>query len=109
MEAQLFYWTGVIIWWSLCGSLVSCLISVLIIAPAVAFKKVERNLWTWRFAADIAFTGFTQDDLYYAARTSMPTPGGVDIEDMLTWYDTFKKEAKLARDRRVNKSKDRRK
>ena len=67
MEAQLFLWTGKIIWWAICCSAVACAVSGGILAPIVVRRKIIKNLWLWVLTAELSKYGLSAEDTMWLA------------------------------------------
>lgn len=95
MEAQIFYWTGVVIWWGVCLATMASVVACVIIAPAVAYHRCKKYFWQWKWAGEIAKHGFTQDDLRFA--TAGTLPDNCNMQEMLAWVEMVKERGKTVR------------
>lgn len=66
MESQLFYWTGLIIWYAVCTCACAIVGGVVVVAPIVATRKCINHLWKWKLSAELMKYGFTQEEVRYA-------------------------------------------
>lgn len=89
METQIFYWNGVVIWWAFCICGGCMLVAALVLAPLASYKAVKKQLWQWKYAAILAQTGFTQDDVIFAAAYAR-RPKGADTEELMAWVRDIK-------------------
>ena len=63
METQIFYWTGVVIWWGLCLAAMGGIAVIIIITPIYAFHRFKRFWWKWYTIGKFADLGWTKDEL----------------------------------------------
>lgn len=63
METQIFYWTGVVIWWGLCLLCIGGVVTLVIITPLWAFGKSKLGWWRWVTVAKFADLGWTNEEL----------------------------------------------
>lgn len=98
MEFQLFMWTGKIIWWALCSTVVLCAVAGAVIAPIAAYKKVLGHLWHWKLAGELAKSGFTEDDIRFAANI----PGGLPCKytEFIEAVNRIKERGRVSKIRR---------
>ena len=89
METEVFYWTGVILWWALCISGGCSVIAASIIAPIVAYRQSKKYLWQWKYGAILAQTGFTDADVEFAVSYSR-LPKDISLPELLKWVRNVK-------------------
>lgn len=97
METQLFYWTGVVLWWIGCGFLVLFIALFAVWLPCYLMVKTRRAVWNWIWAAKIARHGFSQRELQEVYIGSYPQlPKGVELADIVDWVGRVKDRAEKA-------------
>jgi len=94
MDIQIFYWTGKIIWWSICISV----IAGAILAPIAVYRKSKKHLWMWKVSAEIASSGFSPEDIRSIALYAPKPP--CDTEELFKWLEEYIKAAKVFRERK---------
>jgi hypothetical protein len=100
MEAQIFYWTGVVVWWGVCLMVIASVVACVVLGPLYAFHRAKNVMWEWKWAAEIGHTGFTKRDITYATRITSngsPLPDGCKIKDVLAWVEMVKKRGDTVR------------
>ncbi|MCK5504226.1 MAG: hypothetical protein KAJ10_03645 [Thermodesulfovibrionia bacterium] len=97
METQIFYWTGVVIWWGVCLAVMVSIVACVIITPVVAYHRCKKYFWQWKWAAIIAEHGFTQDDVRFATTGTAKLPDHCTMQEMLAWVETVKMRGSYVR------------
>ena len=93
-EINLFYWTGVVLWFIACGGVVFLAFLLAIWLPGRIFLFTRKVLWGWIWAAKVARYGFNQKTLKKAYNeTNIDLPTGVDIDDVINWIGRVKEAA----------------
>lgn len=96
METQIFYWTGVAIWWVVLGSFVLAAVLLGVCLPFIMFVRVRKQIWKWLWAAKIAKYGLSQWEIAAIYRMSrVYLPEGVEVDDLVTWAGKVKEGADL--------------
>jgi len=96
MVEQIFYWTGVAIWWSICITAMASFVAGAVVAPVLSYKRMTKYFWQWKWAAEVAHTGLTREDVEYAVAYAK-TPKEVTIQEILAWVEQVKNRAAAAR------------
>ena len=60
---MIFYWTGCVVWWALCGMFAIFVIGFCIVAPIVLISKINHHLWAWVVAAKLKKYDLTREDV----------------------------------------------
>ena len=90
MEAQIFLFTGKILWLSLCSAAVASAFAAVVVAPIMVYKSVRKHLWEWILVKELAKDGFSEADLRFA----IAIPGGLPCG-----YDEFIEAAQRIKER----------
>jgi len=96
MVENIFYWTGVVIWWSICFSAIGVVIATTIVAPILSYLRIKKYFWQWKWGSELAHTGLTQEDVRYALAYAK-TPNGVSIQEIPAWVEQVKTRTVSAR------------
>ncbi len=95
METQIFYWTGVAVWWVLCGGVILAVMLFAVYLPCRLLIQTRKAVWHWLWAAKIAKYGFTQNDLNHIYIGSKPSflPDEVELKHLVEWVAKIKERA----------------
>ena len=100
MEHQLFYYTGLFCWYAF--ALMICLLAVVIAVflPFYAAHRWKKVIWEWMWAARIADTGYTKEDLIFAYSVpDSPLKGKISQEELVLWLGRVKERARISKNR----------
>ena len=93
-EYTLFEITGLVFWVSVDVTVSIFILLVAVYIPVRAATYWKKILWDWMWAARIADTGYTQDDLVYAYRLhGSPLKGKIELDDLIRWLAQVKERA----------------
>lgn len=92
MEADIFYWTGVILWSCTLTTAACVAIAATVFAPMWTFYRVKKLLWQWVFLAQVAEGKWSQRDLIFAVAVMVKPP--CEPEKILAWLREVERRGK---------------
>ena len=66
LSPEMIFLTGVVMWWTVCLTLVVCVVAVAIIVPLILIKRSLNSMWTWLVCAKLKQYDLSQQDVFDA-------------------------------------------
>ena len=80
---------------------IACGLSVLFWAPIKLYHFTYKKLWKWKVAAEIAHTGFNEEDVRGIYLRKRIMPASTEVDDLLDWMKAISDEGKRVMDEKT--------
>ncbi len=91
--------------WALCISAMLCFVVAAIVLPCMVLARMRTKIWAWMWAARIAETGFSQEDVVWIY--SVPDselPKGVTADSVIKWVGQVAERGRIVKLRNSKES-----